>query len=652
MAKKDREKFPIYNPRGNNSTGAFETFNRPTWTYEQARNQDFVSYSKLNERESIRLENHPFMWPGPGVTNIGGSTQPMIRGFMRSILYQTVGTSNTTSVGTSTDGKSGIRLNFQFNPEYIQRDVSQSPGAVNPLLQSVTNLTQPVPGTAQFNFTLTFNREHEVAALGDRVRDSFFNFSQSDERSRETINETLLTNPGLVGVMHDLAIFDKIIGQGISQELVDTLLKYTEKVADLQEVEEGEDVTAFDAKTYGENLNANFGNSAFLNPLPVRIVFGDLFMVEGFVTGSAVAFQKFSRQMIPTICQINCNVSALYFGFAQKSAFVTDNLQKWYESELGAEEQTKKDIAGAEQVVQNMVTRMQYVINSSLEGVLSEDDYNLDLPDANTDGMKVWRGTSTGQYYPGNSSGYVTLPQWFNAFSDQRVETTGTKANEIYNVFTSGQRIDRNNVTLSKTLVGWLPFLVVIDVLNPFKEGSTTSRMTAKEMPNNLADFGIEVYATSDVSARVVSTNTKTNKTIKFKTLSRTTPGGGGGNSTAWYSWEKISPDSRNTSAYQWYGVQGPTSSSHTQYMRIFWLNPSDVGEKEVINLTDNCELVFQWSVSKSTGENKGVVNLKEQAIPYKFNTPFISNTASNQLKSVNANTIRKQTGSGPRNAI
>lgn len=637
VRNRDNDEFPIYNSRGNNPTDPSGSFIRPTWTYQQARNQDFVSYGKLGERENI-LENANFMWPGPTYTDISGRTKPMVRGFMRSILYQTIGTGKVD--GTE---RTGIRLNFQFNPEYIQRDVSQSPGAVNPLLQSVTNLTQPVPGTAQFNFTITFNREHEVAMRGDNARDAAFNFSENNANALELLND-----PSMVGVMHDLSIFDKIIGQGISQELVDTLLRFTEQANKLNPDEEDETTTTFDAKTYGENLNSNIGNSAFLNPLPVRIVFGDLFMVEGFVTGSAVAFQKFNRQMIPTICQINCNLSALYFGFAKKSAFVTDNLKNWWDAELAKDEQEEKDTKNAEQVVANMLQKFQYVINSSTEGLLSEDDYNLDLPDQNSDGMKIWRGTSIGQYYSGNSSSFMTLPQWFNAFSDGKIATAGSKAKQIYEVFTNGQTVN----DLPNNLVGWTPILVVIDVMNPYKEGSVTSRMTTKEMPNNLADLGISVEKADDPVVKALSAASQSNKKINMQALSQTTPGGGGGRSTAWYSWEKVGDDSHSISILrQWYGIAAPSSpSTMTQYMRVFWINPSDVSDKEAINHAANCQLIFKWEISKQVQESKGVVQLKEQVIPYNFNTPFISNSASNQLKTIGALTVRKGTGAGPRN--
>jgi len=631
----NNDNFPIYNPRGNNNKVP-TNFRRPTWSYEQARNQDFVSYAKLNERKNT-LENAPFMWPGPNTTNIGGVTKTLVRGFMRSILYQTIGTGSAN--GTS---QTGIRLNFQFNPEYIQRDVSQSPGAVNPLLQNITNLTQPVPGTAQFNFTITFNREHEVAMRGDAARNSAFNFAENNDNAL-----TLLNDPSMVGVMHDLSVFDKIIGQGISEELVSTLIKFTQKAAELNPDEEDENATAFDPKEYEKGLNKNIGNSAFLNPLPVRVVFGDLFMVEGFVTGSAVAFQKFSRQMIPTICQINCNLSALYFGFAKKSAFVTDNLEDWYKSELEKDEQDAKDTKKAEQAVANMLQKFQYVFNSSTEGLISEDDYNIDLPDAGSDGMKIWRGTSVGQFYSGNNAGFMTMPQWFNAFSNSNITVAGNKAKQIYDVFTYGQTA--NN--LSNTLIGWTPVVVVIDIMNPYKEGSTTTRKTREEMPNNLAEAGISVEANGDPFIKVTSTNPQATRTINIKALNRTTPGGGGGNSRGWYSWEKVGDSSHSLSILkQWYGVAAPAASTITQYFRVFWLNPVDVSDKEVINSTDDCQLIFKWEIKGIVGGSTGTVQLKEQTIPYKFNTSFISNTAANQLKTAGALSVRKGTGAGPRN--
>jgi len=333
---------------------------------------DFYNYSRLGETRNDKRENPSFIWPGVNIRNISndGVSVRMARGFMRSILTdpEIVNSFNNptqvrqTTINTSDEDMGHYRLNFQFNPEYIERSVSQTPGAVNPILQSVSNLTQPIPGSATFNFTMTFNRELEVAAAGNRA-DSQTLWSGND---LEDYNDTRLTDPGLVGVWADLQMFDLIVGQGITPQLLELVSAFTEVQAaersanestttdeeGTEEPKDGEekdstaqtdpDATSFDKKKFDKNFTMNFGNSAFLNPLPVRIVFSDTFMVEGMVTGTSVAFQKFNHRMIPTICQINVNFTAMYLGFAKKKAFLTENLKAWAEDQEAANKQKEE----------------------------------------------------------------------------------------------------------------------------------------------------------------------------------------------------------------------------------------------------------------------------------------------------------------------
>jgi len=351
-----------------------------------AQSPDFYNYSRLGEVRDPEMENPPFAWPGVNVKNINGplgvDSVKMARGFMRSILTDpAIATAFNTSVqprqtviDSSKRGSGNYRLNFQFNPEYIERSVAQTPGAVNPILQSVSNLTQPIPGSATFNFTMTFNREMEVAAAGNRADSQ--TLWKGDDLDNPDFSDSL-RDPGLVGVWADLHMFDLIVGQGITEELLDLISAFTEVQAaersanestttdgEGEEPKDGEekdnkaqtdpDAISFDKSKFDTNFRANFGNSAFLNPLPVRIVFSDTFMVEGMVTGTSVAFQKFNHRMIPTICQINVNFTAMYLGFAKKNAFLTDNLTTWAketqaankEKEEGLVETGKKLAAG------------------------------------------------------------------------------------------------------------------------------------------------------------------------------------------------------------------------------------------------------------------------------------------------------------------
>ena len=70
-------------------------------------------------------------------------------------------------------------------------------------------------------------------------------------------------------------------------------------------------------------MTSNFGNSAFLVSLPVRIVFSSLFMVEGFITSTQVTFNKFNPHMVPTQCVVGVTMQALYIGFARKDTYLT-----------------------------------------------------------------------------------------------------------------------------------------------------------------------------------------------------------------------------------------------------------------------------------------------------------------------------------------
>ena len=195
-------------------------FEKLEWTLAEAENDNFSNYSKLGEARNTSRENKPFAYPGPFSRNIAGTrvNQKMKRGFMRSIIMD-----QSIAGAFKTKSPGNLRLNFQFNPEYIERNVSQSPGAVNPLLQNPANLTQAVPGTAQFDFKMMFNREAEVA---QREKDLLLSGTASDSIDRQAraqgfdidggLASSAMTDPGQVGVMHDITIFDSIIGQGIT----------------------------------------------------------------------------------------------------------------------------------------------------------------------------------------------------------------------------------------------------------------------------------------------------------------------------------------------------------------------------------------------------------------------------------------------------
>ena len=329
---------------------------------------DFFNYAKLNETRNAERENKPFMWPGSSTHSIFGGERKVVRGFMRSILTDEsisgVFQGSNNNAGTNNQGH--YRLNFQFNPESITRDVAQSIGAVNPILQNPANLTQAVPGTATFNFTMTFNREMEVNNHGTKN-----NYKDYADLNNPLYNIAKEKDPGVIGVWADVKMFDAIIGQGITDELISMVKVFTatqQNNINVQQNENaGEDAdgnkivipNTYDDAEFTTAIDLNKGNSAFLNPLPVRVVFSDTFMLEGLVTGAAVAFQKFSPNMTPTICQINVNFSALYLGFAKKDAFLTTNLSNWAADVLESQEEDTVEVKALQDKLKTGLTDMQ-----------------------------------------------------------------------------------------------------------------------------------------------------------------------------------------------------------------------------------------------------------------------------------------------------
>lgn len=384
------------------------------------------------ERALAQNENRPFAWPKPHARSDRSKDALVLeRGYMRSILTDPEITKvfgiDTTTLGAADVAKLGHRkLNFQFNPESIIRSVSQSQGAVNPLLQNPANLTVPTPGTANFDFVLTFNREMEVANYG--AQGKFFNgVSDTDA----LFQDDSLRDPGYVGVWADLQILDLIIGQGISKDLLDILTFYYNKSAELAPTksETGNASTSkedtFNTSDFKKMAGANYGNSAFLNPLPVRVVFSKAFMIEGFVVGSEVAFQKFNAKMIPTVCQVALRMNALYIGFSKKKAFVTDSLVDWAKSSRDTGRRAEDLNKTAKDQIGREFKKLRLTFNrvNQQGSYQSSNDKHLKTPDYNSLGMKVWHPKNVlGQEtYPGNlepdASRFVSIQQWVNFYA-------------------------------------------------------------------------------------------------------------------------------------------------------------------------------------------------------------------------------------------
>lgn len=272
-------------------------------------NPDFVYPSR-----SIRLDDHR-----------GYRVEHMSRGYIRSLRSE-------ASDGSSLDIK---KCQFQFNPQTISQSVMQSENLLNVFQQDPGQLLQPIAGNVALSFEMFFDRTMEV------------NNRPADRNVTDLINPAHpweLSDPSQVGVLRDVSALFAVIGQGTS----DAQRMYIERALKTEwnsQQDDGGDVTSDELSNIlstrvPDFINMNVGNTAFLMPVPVRVLFSSLYMVDGFVASSSVTFTKFSSQMIPMQCVVTINMDARYIGFARKDTMVTDLLNK--EIVLRQEEQQSR----------------------------------------------------------------------------------------------------------------------------------------------------------------------------------------------------------------------------------------------------------------------------------------------------------------------
>jgi hypothetical protein len=300
-------------------------------------------------------DNPKFIWPSDVNKNaaVGPSgTTKIQRGYMKMI---------TSAYGDALGADSLLhnrRLHFQFNPDTLTRMVSARNDIQMWQNQDPFQFTQPIPGDANFSFDLLFNREAELvsgsyknnngrivknekaANISRKVIEKQYGKYQS---VKETIgfednpyDQSWVTD---VGVLADLMVFDQIIGQGMNQSLIEAIVTRAGEVTSAYnlanpgggtEDEEDKEIP-FNKEKTEIFLGTNIGNSAFLIAQPIRVVFSSSFMVEGFVTSTAVVFNKFNTAMVPTQCQISVQMQAMYIGFANKDTYLT-TLYKDYDA--------------------------------------------------------------------------------------------------------------------------------------------------------------------------------------------------------------------------------------------------------------------------------------------------------------------------------
>jgi len=338
--------------------------------------ENFTNYEGPTKDLKRTVDDNPnFIYPDSRVPDIynpitGNSNKRYTvdtrfqRGFIRGIYPAVLG-------GTSNPSAAKVkqrRLFFQFNPATIDRSVAMNGETMMPLLQDPAQMFQPINGNAQFSFELLFDRQAEVVMSEYRDNDGNLVTGATLSGSLDNYGANWQqSNVSDLGVLADLYVLDSIIGQSITPDMTSFLKDYwnyvDKAVTSYNSRTGGASATEFDAASFEKDASVNYGNSAFLSPLPIRIVFSSLFMVEGFVTASSVQFMKFTKNYVPTVCRVALDVKALYIGFAREKSYLTDTIAKGI-----ADEVAQQDAAQA--VVQTATTfskdaiRFKYGITS------------------------------------------------------------------------------------------------------------------------------------------------------------------------------------------------------------------------------------------------------------------------------------------------
>ena len=252
--------------------------------------------------------NLPFRYPDRSIRDMDGNSRPpMKRGYIRSLAF-----------GEDRANFSIQKCQFQFNPSQIAQSVQQNTAVLNFIQQDPAQYAQPMPGNVTFSFDLFFDRSAEL-------NDNNLPFSRLD-----TSNPWETGNPAEIGVLHDLSQLYKVIGVGVNSTMTEYLTKTAiaasnAEIADAENDSDAETLPEFDSEEFSSDVNSfmdyNVGNTAFLLPLPCRIVFSSLYIVEGLVKDINVMFTKFTETMVPMQCSVQVMFEAKYIGFAKKNTF-------------------------------------------------------------------------------------------------------------------------------------------------------------------------------------------------------------------------------------------------------------------------------------------------------------------------------------------
>lgn len=300
-----------------------------------------ITLSQLKQPTKSK-DNPLFIYPGDTFVDLGtkrGAPKRVTvqRGFIRRLteFYQKMENAPTIF---------NRQCNFQFQPDTIVRTVAANAYDTQFFFnQEPSQLSVPIPGQATYSFKLLFNREAELVSRKYRTASGL---QSVDVR---TINNRLRSSPDYfiqneydpswvcgLGVLADIMVLDAVVGQGFNDEMLtivqNTLISRQNQPQVSQENTDDEDKENTEAATTpswnwtNESLNPNLGNTAFLTPVPVRVVLSKWMMIEGFVTSVNVNFHKFTKNYIPSQASVEVTMQALYMGFEKQETMLTQKV--------------------------------------------------------------------------------------------------------------------------------------------------------------------------------------------------------------------------------------------------------------------------------------------------------------------------------------
>ena len=354
-------------------------------------------------KPTVLADNPAFMYPD-NIIRAGNGKFRLKKGYIRSLV-----TSNEAMA-------SGIRkCQFQFNPTTLQQSVNMNQSMLNIMQQDPAQFAQPFATSQNFSFTLLFDRSKEIN-----------NASTKTVAFNDGVDVWAQNSPGQVGVLRDLAALFHTVGQGFTtqqKKYLESVLRDTLK-AEASSQSEDETTGAKYDKATGNITNAegtgfldiNIGNAAFLLPVPVRVVFSSLYVVEGLVQNTSVVFTKFSKTLVPMACSVTITMEAKFIGFSKKKTFFTEILDQREKLEL---ELKKEEIANKTSITNTL----QAAFNKMTVGLTNTD--NLGIAG---NSLLATKGTKAkvAAFFPSSNSGPARA-------ASPTYTTNGQKVQDLFN---------------------------------------------------------------------------------------------------------------------------------------------------------------------------------------------------------------------------